>query len=187
MSKAGRETLRLLNDMRNGRQDSVGWALSFRDRIRKLPYRGSAAVLCHIITTATDEQSQRLAVWLRGHCGGTLGTREVVQACRVSRDGIRKELVRTLKRTSAWSDLRFFAANDSNARIRRLAATGKTRLFDERLDAFAHNQTALPHPMKRRTSLFVDRSVTLFCAFTGKSDAMIRVLLQRIQAAVRGK
>ncbi|MCA9197076.1 MAG: hypothetical protein KDA87_06030 [Planctomycetales bacterium] len=186
MSKVGRQTLRLLNDMRTGiTQDSVGWALSFRQRIRQLPHRGAAAVLCYVIATSTDQQTKRLAVWLRGHCGGTLGTREVVQACRESSDQIRKELVRTLQRTSAWSDLRCFAENDSSPRIRRLAAERKTRMFGERLDTFAEKQPVLPHDTKRQIPLFVDRSVSLFRAVTGKSEAMIRGILQRIQDAVR--
>ena len=180
-------TLRLLIDLyvSHYTREDQGWLLPLRDRIRQPPAVGATQTLGSVIKSTQDPVLRVLAIWLRGRCGRSAGTRLLTKFSKHPDFQTRKEAVRALRRMEAWALLREIAKNDSNARIRRLATPGPSRSYRDRLSVFASHVTRLEiEPAKG--PLFVSSTFDPAQGRQPKSSSTIRAILERIRRTLSG-
>ncbi len=183
---SGVRTLQLLGKIHatHSQRSDPGWLLPYRSRIRELWMSlGSRSVLGLVVERTDDPVLRLFAIWLRGRCGGHLGATSIARYWNHPDETTRKEVARTLKRLELWSHLRRMAELDQNERIRRIATTGPTRSFRERLSRFSRGTQQLPsqpinHPLVVSPYLSIDQ------AHPPKSALIIRMILGRIRQLV---
>lgn len=151
-----------------------------RQQIRQIESYDSRNVLTLVVKRTKDPHLRLLAIWLRGRCGGTIGTATVADYCSDADFQVRKVVARALQRMSAWSDLRAMAAKDPSDRIRRIATVRSPGPFAERLSSLLeHIPPDRTVPVRR--NLFIGPSFSLTQGRPPKSAATIRAILERIQ------
>ena len=161
------------------------WLLAHRDTIREIESLNYRGVLSLIVERTSDPKLRLLAIWLRGRCGGYMGT-SILKGYATSPDfQIRKETIRALRRLSAWTLLAEVAKNDSNARIRRLAAPVLAKPHLHRLMEFAKNVHPI-HVNSTTPPLWISPEIRRFEGKRPKSVLLIRQTLERIRALVTG-
>jgi hypothetical protein len=161
------------------------WAVHSRKQIRMLESARARPVLSLVIRKTKDPVLRILAIWLRGRCGGTLGTSLLAESSHHHDDQPRKETARALKRMSAWHLLRSMAAMDVNPRIRRMAVVAPPASFKERPSSFIGKCETRPIPDLART-LFVSPELNITQGKPPRSRALIRKILERIRQIVSG-
>ena len=160
-----------------------GWMLEFREQIRQIERIDPRAALSLVIDLTPHQRIRCLAIWLRGRCGGKLGTLSVEPFLYSQDRTMRKEAVRCLKRLGAWSQLREIEAADPDPRIRRLARQSAPRSHHSRWVRFARNVDSRPARNPRR-SLFVSPQVGRGGGCPPKQPSRMRQILKRIHLLV---
>lgn len=187
VGRDGVRALRLLTQIYSSPSQPAGHTslLRFRSQIRQLRAADARGYLCLIIDHAGDLRLLLLAIWLRGHVGGTIGAAALTACCNHPSDQLRKEVVRALKRMGVWAPVRIMAETDTNRRIRALAGTQLQRPHEQRLKNFARHIPHLESQItKRRLFIAPDVDIRLTCA--AKSSSLIRIILERIHRLVSG-
>jgi hypothetical protein len=129
-----------------------------------------------------------LAIWLRGRCGGYLGTSTIASFAYAPEYELQKECVRALQRLSGWAELEEIANHASHPRIRQLAAQPAVKPLGERLAAMlkhVHSMSASEVPPSKPKFWLRSGHVLKYTA--PKSVAAIRDILWRIKRLVSGK
>ncbi len=162
-----------------------GWLLPLRPHIRRMKQLDPRAALTLVIALTANEDVRRLAVWLRGRCGGSLGTTIIFQFARAPNWRTRKVVAQCLKRMSAWSQLRWIASTEVDPRVRRIAAVQPPREYTDRLaDYCDHVPTTEITPAS--TPMFIAPHDDAVTGRPAKPKWLIRLLLHRIQKLVSG-
>lgn len=185
---SGVRMLELLSEMYDSCRtcDDVTWTLRFRSQLRQVQVLDVHTVLCHVIDRTDDPALRILAIWVRGRCGGTLGTPSIVHFADHDDDQTRKEVARALKRMSAWRPLRMMADREKNPRIQRIATAQPPRPYRLRMAEFSKHVARLEvTPAKRR--LVVSPELDVGQGRPPKSPSYIRRILMRIRRMVRGR
>jgi len=184
----GMRTLEVLEKIVEARPRATydpGWLMRFREQVRDIEWDGQRAALTYVVLVTRDPAVRRLAIWLRGRCGGTLGTRVISRFAFAPDMLLRKDATRALKRMHAWSTLREVAQFDSVPRIRRMARQSPPKPYTSRLSSFLGNVT----PRKQSCGdvrLKIAESVDFSSGRPPKSSWWIRIMLERIRSLVRG-
>jgi hypothetical protein len=163
----------------------LDWLLSHRDAIREIDSLKTRAFLSYTISTSSDDRVRRLAIWLRGRCGGYVGNAIVARFAVHNDASIRKEVARSLKRLSAWVALRAMATYDPNPRIRAIASQPAIPSHSRRQSRFLENVEAL-RTSSAETPLRIASSVTFTEGRPARPNWLIRQILTRIHALVTG-
>jgi len=156
----------------------------FRDAIRDVCRAESRIALSAVLVATPDRRVRRIAIWLRGRCGGQLGV-EALRRCAQSEDELtRLAAAKALRRLRSWFALREFA-DDSSKRIRRIVAHETERHFPARLHNYASRVARIAtRPTERE--LYIAPSVDLDRPLRRKAAEAIRRFLERIHQLVRG-
>lgn len=180
----GTEVLRLLMQIHGASIVATDpyWALRVRKQIRRIEFLNARSTLVHVIEKTSDVRMRLLAIWLRGRCGGILGTSAIASFAQSSEYVTQKECVRALQRLSAWAELREIACNVKDPRIRRLATQFAAKPFGERLTCMMEN--VHPVPIAKRQSRFWLLPGLALGRAAPKSVETIREILMRIKRLV---
>ncbi len=186
VSGDGLAVLALLQEIYEAsRQASAGtWALRVRKQIRQIETLNMRAVLVLVIARSPDPHMRLLAIWLRGRCGGYVGTSIIAAQARQGDLMLQKECVRALQRLSAWAELREISQLSTHARVRAMAVQQPAKPYRERLTRMLSNVEPVSAP----------RSKPYFWQLPGlklnyarpKSVETIRLILARIRRLVSG-
>ena len=184
----GVETLTLLTKIYHActSSDKLTWALAVREEVRRIEVLNARGVLSLVVQRTPDPRMRRLAIWLRGRCGGYIGTAIVANFTSVPDFQTRKEAVRALKRMSGWAQLAQVASSDTSARIRRIAMPLPAKPYRNRLAKFSYNIEPIA-ASSVRGHLWVLPSLRLGSGKPPKSESAIRLLLERIHLLVSGQ
>jgi hypothetical protein len=174
------ELLQLANRERSNKS-----LFSSRALIRQVEYNESCCVLSYAITNACDANARYLAIFLRGRCGGSLGTSAVFEYAKNDDERIRKLATRALKRMGAWAQLKEIAEKDPSEQVRRIATANPPSQYSARLESFVRNVTAKPIEQSQST-LYVAPGVEWDQGRKPKSASTIRMFLERIVRRLRG-
>lgn len=180
----GAEVLDILTELYNASvsSDNRFWALRWREQIRRVEFLNVRSVLCYVIQETPDDRMRWLAIWLRGRCGGFMGTSIVAKCASSPIFKMQKESVRALRRLSGWSQLREIENSAPNSRIRRMATQQGARPLDDRLSSLLGSVRRVPaSPQPKR--LWMSPRLRLELS-PPKSLTMIRELLERIKSLV---
>ena len=161
------------------------WAIRTRPIIREIQASHQVAVLTSVVDRTPDPVLRIIAIWLRGRCRGTLGTKILAKCAKHPDFHTRKETVRALKRMSAWSILDDIANSDDNERIRRMATCQPARPISQRIADFTLNLARIPSSATKRR-LYVSSKLDITRRKPPKSLATIRNILRRIHLLVSG-
>jgi hypothetical protein len=163
----------------------LDWLLPLRPVIREIESLNTRAFLAYTISTNSDLRVLRLAIWLRGRCGGYIGSAIVAKHMADPNNAIRKEVARCLRRLSAWPALRTMANNDPLPRIRAIAQQPPTAKHERRQSKFLKNvETLKTSPVATQLKLAPDVEFTQ--GRPARQPWFIQRVLQRIQAIVTG-
>lgn len=184
----GVEALRVLAKVYRACSSSnrITWALPLRNEVRRLESLDARSVLSLVIERTPNPRMRVLAIWLRGRCGGYIGTSVLANFIASPDFQTRKETARALRRMSGWALLNQMAASDSDARIRRLATPAPAKPYRHRLAQFSSNVRPVPaSPVRRK--FWKLPSLRVGEGKPPKSSAAIRHLLERIHRLVTGQ
>lgn len=162
------------------------WAIRARPILRKLQNEHARSALNLVISKTPNPTILILAIWLRGRCGGSLGTPAIARFARHADLQLRKEVARALKRMGAWCELDQMAKVDASARIRQIASLRSSRPFRDRVQKFSTHVAYRPSDEHSSKHLFVAENVVLGKGRPARSRELLRVLLERIRSLIRG-
>jgi hypothetical protein len=162
------------------------WAYRKRDQIRQVEALEATSVLTLVVKRTEDPTVRILAIWLRGRCGGHLGTSTLFKFSTSTDDQTRKEVARSLKRMSAWAQLRQIADCDPNPRIRRIATVQPARPYHVRLKSVLDDLSRV-EVVARKGSLFVSPKLDMKQGRRPKPRAVIRAILEHIHRLLAGR
>jgi hypothetical protein len=185
LRESGVAALRLLEKIYDGipKAPHRHWLCRFRPAIREIRRLNETAVLTQVVNRTSIREVRILAIWLRGRCGGHLGTDSIAQYATSADATVRKEVVRALVRMNAWGKLAEIAKRERDPRIRQLATSRSSADFRVRLDRFAVHVT--PAEVTGPTqSFYVSPNVEFGKWHPAKSIEYIRQILQRIRNLV---
>lgn len=161
------------------------WLISYRADFRHVLARVSPAILALVVERSRVLPVRRLAIWLLGRVGGTLGASSIAAAARSKNVVLRREVVRALKRKHAWSQLRDIAQRDPDTRVRLLARQTRPHDYEDRLSGFLKGVT--PHEVvQTEPVLMVADDLASRPGRPPKSRHFIRYILERIRWLVHG-
>ncbi|MEQ1827052.1 MAG: HEAT repeat domain-containing protein [Pirellula sp.] len=161
----------------------ITWLLGYRNQINKVEAHNLQELLTLVIERTPQSRIRLLAIWLRGRCGGTVGTSAIYRFASDPDEQTRKESVRALVRMSAWVQLASIAEDDPSPRIRRMACCTPPTSHGERLHQFQRNITRLQRSQKR-AELYVSPEMEIRASRPSKSLEFIQSILKRIQHIV---
>ena len=182
----GVETLKLFLDLyKQCRSDSNGgWAIRARALIREIERLDSTHTLTLVAMRAQNPTIRNLAIWLRGRCGGRIGSSTIATFASDPNFSTRKEVVRALKCMADWPTLQLMAENDTSERIRRLATCDPARPIAQRVANYSRHVTpSRIHPLSPRR-LFIRPGVDLRERTPPRSAIWLRFILRRIARLV---
>lgn len=182
----GAEVLAILTEIYNASVscENACWALRMRHCIRRIELLDARSVLTLVIQKTPDDRVRVLAIWLRGRCGGHIGTSVVAKYAYSPNLRMQKEAVRALRRMSGWSQLRAIANSATSSRIRTMATQRAGRPLDDRLSSVLTNIRPIPIP-PRRNEIWILPGLRL--SFTPpKAVEHIRRVLMRIKRLASG-
>ena len=161
-----------------------------RELVRRVEQLNCRAILILAIQQTPFPQVIRIAIWLRGRCGGKSGISTVVRFRDARHYGIRKEVARALKRMGAWSELREMARLEIDPRLKRISTAQAPKPFGFRLKTFSRNvtwtTTRNDRTEVRQREVFVSSEVDFRQGRPPKSIGLIRAILKRIHQLVSG-
>ena len=134
VGSSGIRTLKLLTKIHDSCATcrDLSWLFRLRNHIREVQALHSRSVLSLVVERTEDPTLRLLAIWLRGRCGGSLGTSSLAKFATHPDEQTRKEVARALKRMGDWVQLRELADDEPNARVRRMATPRPTRSYLQR-------------------------------------------------------
>ena len=159
---------------------------SCRALIREVQYYESQSVLSFSISHANHLHARLLAIFLRGRCGGSLGTSTVFEYAKTNNDErTRKLATRALKRMGAWAQLQEIAETDPSEHVRCIATARPSDHYATRLNTFVRNVSpkAITHS---QSTLYVAPGLEFDQGRKPKSASTIRAFLERIVRKIRG-
>lgn len=165
--------------------DDIAWLMPYRGHFREIERLNPRAALTLVIDRTDNRRQRRLAIWLRGRCGGTLGASTVARFSTSSDRALRKEVTRCLKRLSAWAEIRGIAANDPDSRIRKMATPSPPKPCAARIARFSRN-ISRHRIVPRERQFFVSPNLDVTRGRPPKPRWLIRHVLERIQRVVTG-
>jgi hypothetical protein len=160
------------------------WLVRFRSEIRTIRRLEETAILSHVIEQTNSRNILILAIWLRGRCGGHLGTEIVADQTKYRDLTIRKEVVRALARMNAWPRLQEIVDGESVPRIRHMATGRPPKQYGKRLSTFTQNVTPIPVPEGKQW-FYVSPNVDVRKWRPPKPAHLIREILERIRHLVQ--
>lgn len=155
------------------------WLLGMRKQIRCIEQLNTRAVLTHVIEKTQESQMRVLAIWLRGRCGGYMGTAVIAQRARMADLTTQKECVRALKRLHGWVQLAQIARESEHARVRELAVLPPAPALAPRLPRLLQHFQTIELPTERQTQ-WVQPGLPLSLS-PPKRRERIQTILQRIR------
>lgn len=159
--------------------------IPLRDEIRTVRRSKCRATLAYLIEFALDSQLQLIAIWLRGLCGGYVGTSAIAKYADAPNERVRAAVAGALQRLSAWALLETMSTNDQADHVRRIAAQRRRRQFNARLRRFTGNVRTIPCDYSPR-QLYESRAVDVYSVHPPKPVTWIRQILERIRRLVHG-
>ncbi|MCA9137706.1 MAG: HEAT repeat domain-containing protein [Planctomycetales bacterium] len=182
LAESGCETLRLLNEIYNLQQNDVAgfWALRARHKLAEIGRHHRTSVVTLVIIHTRDDRMRTIAIWVRGHLGGTFGTSSVATSLKSTDTTLRKAAVRALRRMSAYAHLDQVSKSDPDPRIRRIATFGAAKPYKERIRKFTRN-VKVCEKSGAAQPLVVLRNFQDAPTRLPKSAALIRMILDRIR------
>lgn len=161
------------------------WLLRCRTKVREIESLCDRAVLTFVVENTCSRKVRCLAIWLRGRCGGTFGTKILARFLIDPSPEVRRELARAFQRMHAWSELRIIARCDPEDRIRHMARQRGPQEHRGRLSRFLTNVAPEEYrPGDRR--LAVAPEVDFRSGRAPKPSWLLRSVLERIRRIVRG-
>lgn len=160
--------------------------LGFRSAIRKCESESCRAALSHLIERTPSHDLRIIALWLRGRCGGYVGSQMIAKLAESEEERVRFLAAKAMQKMGVWATLANMANNDPSERVRRIAAPRSPRKFRERLSNFSVNVESIPHTAKQR-ELFWSSEIDVRNPVRSKSLEFIRRVLLRIKSAVRSR
>ena len=188
VGSSGKRTLKLLTEFYGTATACAdpSWPFPLREKIRQVQALNWRSVLSYVVQLTHDPTLRLLAIWLRGRCGGSLGTSSLARFAAHRDDQTRKEVARALKRMGAWVQLREIADNDTSERIRRMATMQPLRPYRDRLADFSNRLPRLEVTSVKRP-LFLSPELDVRQGRPPKSRSVIRMILERIHRLVAGQ
>lgn len=186
LNESGEETIRLLNEIKAmAETDSSGfWALRARRKLKPILKHRRASLVSFIIATTSDDQMRLVALWVRGHLKGTLGTSVVAEAAKSKDASIRKAAVRALKKMGGYAHLRELVSRETDPRIKRLCMAENLRPLSDRLQKFKRNVSSRD-TSQQAMPLVVHQPLDLSVKRLPKPATYIRRILKEIKLLVR--
>ena len=166
------------------RRASLQSLLPLRSEIRSVELGNCKAALSYLIEMTSNHDLRVIAIWLRGRCGGYVGSQTIAKFAQSEEERIRFLAAKAMQSMGVWSTLATMARNDPSERVRRIAAPRPPRKFRDRLCNFSKNVEPIPHSPKQR-ELFWSTLIDLRNPVRKKSVDFIRRLLERIRNMVR--
>jgi hypothetical protein len=163
---------------------------SLRSDIRAVQKTLCKAALTHLIKVTTNEELRLIAIWLRGLCGGYLGTEVLAKLSNADSEAVRLKVAGALQRMSGWSVLERMNASDPSPRVRRRASSRVPREFHSRLRQYVDKSQPLPFVAKhtsRDREVYIATDLEFKQPKGPKSVEFIRSVLERIRFLVRGR
>lgn len=166
------------------------WAIRSRPTIRRIRtkdlncQKGVRRALKVVIEQTHSDEVRRIAIWLRGRGGGSVGTEAIGQFRRHPDVRMRKVVTKALQRMHAWHLLREIAETDPDLQIRKLAVQKPTEEYSTRLNQFLKNVEHTSYGERSTTTttpLNIAKSVKLKVTNLPKSVELIRYYLKRIR------
>jgi hypothetical protein len=188
----GVRTLNLLAELYHARSTTdLYWLVKHRELVREIKRLSARPVLTLVIQQTSNAHLRKLAVWLRGLCGGTLGTKIIFDLRDDGDESMRRVVTRALRRMSAWWELRRIARWESSPAIQRMATAKEPTLFGDRLSAATRNFTrgapSEDRSERSRMTLSISRFLDLAGGKPPKSPQVIREILLRIHRLICGQ
>lgn len=163
---------------------------SLRRDLRAMRKSRCRAALTHLIEVTTNDRLRLIAIWMRGQCGGYLGTEVLAKLSVVDAEAVRLKVARAMQRMSGWSVLERMSVCDPSLRVRRLASSREPSEFHSRLRDYVNKSTSLPVVAKDTApgrELYVATDFEFAKRMAPKSVEYIREVLDRIRFLVRGR
>ena len=163
---------------------------SLRSEIRAVRKTLCRAALTHLIEVTTNEQLRLIAIWLRGQCGGYLGTEVLAKYSTADAEAVRLKVAGAMHRMSGWSVLERMSASDPSLRVRRRASPRSPREFRSSLRQYADSVMSLPVAEKDHSltaPIYIAKDFLFSPPRAPKSVELIRSVLERIRFIVRGR
>ena len=196
IGKASMRTLKLLADIYGAwaSADDGTWPFRLRPLIRQVQALDATPVRCLVVERTTDPTLRIMAIWLRGRCGGSLGTSSLAKFATAGEspsrspedDRTRREVARALKRMGAWAPLREMAEHDPDPRIRRIATAQPARPYRQRLAEYTRRVSRVSAATGKQP-LVVAPDLDLSQGRPPKSQSIIRAILEHIHRLVTGQ
>lgn len=162
--------------------------LKLRPRIRQLLASTPHITLACLIDTSDEPIVLRLSIWAAGKAGSRYATKSIVSHSQHPDIQVQREVVRALRRLSAWFELTRIAAESEQPEIRQMAENVSLRR-DDFSDRLAH-YLACTHarPLAAgHAELVLSPSLEVGKGRLPKSGWQIRRTLRRIRLLVRGR
>jgi hypothetical protein len=185
VGSSGKQTLDLLGEIYAAgvAGDERSWLLRLRPQIRQILRLKALVVLSAVAEHSDDPMLRLLAIWLRGHCGGTLGTSSLARFATLPDERTRREVARAFQRMGAWSELRAMLDGDASDRIRRMATPHTSQPFRQRLASLTNHGESLAVPPSTR-SLVIAPDLEIGGGRPPRSPWIFRLILERIRRLV---
>lgn len=187
--KTDMKVLAALRRIRQARppHPKLTWLLRHRQDIRRIVECRRRATLTMAALATRDIHTIRLALWLRGKCGGVLGAPELLRRAQQSHLEIQKQTARAFQKMGAWAQLRKLAENQELAEAApRFLRQPPAKSFESRLSHY------LEKVQPRKISTRIRPVETSFGNRHGKGKPakplwVIRLVLDRIRLLVSAK
>ncbi len=184
LGEAGTDSLKLAVDAMYLLQTGSS-PIVLRQIIRGLKYSGSPAALAHLIEMTPDRDLRLVAVWLRGLCGGTIGSKILAKFFSAADEQLRYVLAKAMRRMKAWHDLEILASNDPTARVQRIARHVPAVEFQARMETYTSGIKVVERHAPTFRQPFLAR-IGFAETVQPKSATEIREILERVRALVHG-
>ena len=158
--------------------------LTLRSEIRSCELDNCKAALTYLIKRTPNYNLKIIALWLRGRCGGYVGSQTIAKFAESDDEKMRYLAAKAMQSMGVWSTLAVMAKSDPSERVRRIATTRPPRKFRERLSNFSSSLESLPCSTNQR-GLFWSSLIDIGSPIGTKSVELIRHLLERIRSVQR--
>ena len=188
---AATRTLAHLSDIYevcHGRESPTSVSLlSARPQVRQIESLHAHGILAAVAVSTTDPTLRILAVWLRGRCGGSRGTKEIASLASDPDPQTRRTVARALRRMEGWAELRMMKAHESDPRVLAIVRGRHAPNYRERLNQFLRvTGSASTTPVPSQAPFWIAPDVKLI-RNGPKPVAVLRQILARLQQLLSAK
>ena len=163
--------------------ESTGWLIRHRTAIRDIVDARPIAFLLYLINQAELPETLRLAIWLRGLCGGNLGSKSIAAHGDSELRQLRRTIILTLHKLHGWAELRNLQQVETDPELRQLAEPKSLGAYPERQNKFVRN-VAQRSVTTKTTPFFASQEYGDQTRSGPKPAEYVRVLLMKISKAV---